>query len=131
MRINLPKFFLAAAVMAAGALTTNTAMAEKHLKVPFDFTVDGKTWPAGMYQVDREQSGNLATLKSFDASKSISFVMRPGDGAPNDNRVILKFDRIGETRALRTLQYGALTSPQFDKEHKRSDFGTGRLSQGR
>ena len=131
MRINLPKFFLASAVMAAAALTTNTAMAEKHLKVPFDFTVAGKTWPAGMYQVEKEPSSSLVTLKSVDAKKSITFVARPGDAAPNDHRVILKFDNIGDTRALRTLQYESFTSPQFDKEKKHAEFGTGRLSQGR
>ena len=131
MRINLPKFILTSAVLAAVALTTNTAMAEKHLKVPFDFTVDGQTWPAGIYQVDKNSSGNLITLKSLDARKSISFVARPGDAAPTDNRVVLNFDRAGDDHVLRTLQYGALTSPRFDKEHKRAEFGTGRLSQGR
>ncbi len=131
MRISLPKFFLASAVMAAVALTTNTAMAEKHLKVPFDFTVDGQTWPAGIYQVDKEPSGNLITLKSLDARKSMAFVARPGEANPNDHRVVLQFDRTGDEHVLRSLQYGSLTSPRFDKEKKRAEFGTGRLSQGR
>jgi hypothetical protein len=131
MRINLPKFILTSAVMAAVALTTNSAMAEKHLNVPFNFTVDGQTWPAGMYQVSKNSSGNLATLKSLDTMKSVSFVLRPGDAAPTDNRVLLNFENVGETRALRTLQYGALTSPRFDRENKRAEFGTARLSQGR
>ena len=131
MRINLPKFFLASAVMAAAALTTQTAMAEKHVNVPFDFTVHGKVWPAGMYQVQKEPSSSLVTLKSVDAKESITFVGSPSDAAPNDHRVILKFDNVGDTRALRTLQYESLTSPQLDKEKKHAEFGTGRLSQGR
>lgn len=130
MRIILPKVFLATAVLAATALTTNTAMAEKRLNVPFNFTVNGQNWPAGVYAVAKDSSGEVVTLRSIDASKSASFIMHAGDPEPTDRRVMLKFDDTGSTHALRSVQYESLTS-HIRKYNKHADYASSRLSQGR
>jgi hypothetical protein len=130
MRIILPKFFLATAVIAATALTTNTAMAQKRLNVPFNFTVDGQNWPAGVYEVEKDSSGEVVTLRSIDASKTASFIMHAGDPEPTDRRVMLKFDDAGSIHALRSVQYESLTS-RILKYNKHADYSSSRLSQGR
>ena len=113
MGSTLRNFVLAPAAMAAAALATNTAMAET-LKVPFTFTVDGKDFPAGLYSV-RQSSHNLVTLISKDASQSFTWVVAPGDPAPTDTAVTLRFSELGETHALRSVQYGPLITPRLDK----------------
>lgn len=130
MRFNLPKFFLATAVIAATVLTTNTAMAQKRLNVPFNFTVDGQNWPAGVYEVEKDSSGEVVTLRSIDATKSAAFIMHAGDPEPTDRRVMLKFDDAGSIHALRSVQYESLTS-RIIKYNKHSDYASSRLSQGR
>ena len=109
----LRTFVLAPAAMAAAALATNTAMAET-LKVPFTFTVDGKEFPAGLYSVQRQSSHNLVTLTSRDASQSFTWGVAPGDPAPTDTAVTLRFS---EAHALRSVQYGPLITPRLDKGH--------------
>ncbi len=105
----LRNFVLAPAAMAAAALATNTAMAET-LKVPFTFTVDGKDFPAGLYSVQRQSSQNLVTLISKDASQSFTWVVAPGDPAPTDTAVTLRFSELGETsRSILDLHERAAT----------------------
>ena len=112
----LRNFVLAPAVMAAAALATNTAMAEATLKVPFSFTVAGKNCPAGLYSVHWESSHtNLVTLISKDASQSFTWVVSPGDPAPGDTAVVLRFDEIGDMHALRSVQYGPRITSRLDK----------------
>jgi hypothetical protein len=110
----LRNFVVAPAAMAAAALATNTAMAET-LKVPFTFTVNGKNFPAGIYLVKRQNSQNLVTLISKDASQSFTWVAAPGDPGPTDTAVTLRFSELGERHALRSVQYGPLITPRLDK----------------
>jgi hypothetical protein len=120
-------FVLAPAVMAAAALATNTAMAETMLKVPFSFTVAGKTCPAGIYEVEREVSSNLVILTSKDASRSFSWVVSPGAPSPTDSAVILRFDNFGQTHVLQSVQYGPLITSRLDKKimHAPTEIVTG------
>ena len=114
MGSTLRNFVLAPAVMAAAALATNTAMAET-VKVPFNFTFDGKDLPAGYYSVKREMSQNMVTLRSNATSQSFTWIIAPGDPAPTDTAVTLRFSELGETHALRSVQYGPLITPRLDK----------------
>jgi hypothetical protein len=122
-------FVLAPAVMAAAALATNTATAEI-LKVPFSFTVNGKNCPAGVYSVQREVSHNLVTLTSRETSQTFTWVVAPGDPAPTDSAVILRFNELGDTHALRSVQYGPLITSRLDKNTKQTEHMPTRIVQG-
>ncbi len=131
MRFMISKSILAAIVITAGAATTHTAKAETTLKVPFSFTVAGQSMPAGLYTVEQDNFHNLVTLKSKDASKSFSAVLVPGDPAPNDVHVALKFEAAGGTHTLKTIQYGARVSTRLDSAPRETGYDPARLSQGR
>ena len=129
MRSILHHIVLASAVMASAALAPNTAAAET-VKVPFNFTVAGQTWPAGVYSVKKDSSGNLVTLSSRDAKKNFSCVIGPGAPGPTETLVTLRFDNMGETHSLRFVQYGSLISSPLNV-NKRNAYASSRLSQGR
>jgi hypothetical protein len=112
-------------------MTTHTAKAETTLKVPFSFTVAGKTMPAGLYTVGQDTYHNMVVLKSQDASKNFSAVLVPGDPAPNDVHVALKFDTSGDTHVLKSIQYGSRVTTRLDRAPRETGYDPARLSQGR
>ena len=132
MRFMVSKSILAAIVITAGGLATHPAKAaETTLKVPFSFTVAGKSMPAGLYTVEEDTYHNMVTLKSHDATKCFSAVLKPGDPAPGDNHVALKFDESGNAHILKSIQYGSKVTSPLDKGERESGFDPSRLSQGR
>ena len=131
--MKFSKFVLAPAVVAAAALTANIASAEAILKVPFSFTAAGKVCPAGYYTVHRDSNnGNFITLSHKGYSESFSFVVGPGAPEPTDTKVSLKFDEIGSTHILQSVQYGAVTTSRLDKKSLRqAEQESTRLTGGR
>jgi hypothetical protein len=115
MRFTFSKLTLTSAAMAAIAFATIPAMATTAttLKVPFNFTVDGKVCPAGSYTIKRIDSDKFVTLQSNDSSASFTWIA--GSSAPRDGqRVVLSFDTEGKDHALRSIQYGPVTTPRLD-----------------
>ncbi len=125
------KSILAAIVLTAGALVTHTASAESTLTVPFSFTVAGQSMPAGVYSVSTDSVHSLVTLKSMNASKTFSAVLVPGDPAPSDTHVALKFDQSGNGHTLKSIQYGARTTSSLEQRTSERGYDPTRLSQGR
>jgi hypothetical protein len=116
MKTNFRTFVLASAVIAAAAMATIPAMAATSatLNVPFSFTVDGRTLPAGQYSVARSDNNAFVSLRSANSDASYTWVGSPaGDGS---NRVILKFD--AASHALETVQFGSTISPRLNKHSK-------------
>jgi hypothetical protein len=124
MRSILGRLILAPVVMAAAALASNTAMAETTLKVPFSFTAAGKVWPAGNYVVQKDLNRNYVILASLDGTKSFKALMGPGDPDPMSSSVVLKFDTVGVTHALRTIQYGPQVTSRLDRNASRAEYLT-------
>lgn len=117
MRFKFPTLILAPAVLAAAALAINPAMAEtKTLKIPFSFTVEGKSLPAGLYTVQRDHPGSFVKLQSMDLSQSFTWLASPS--ATKTDRVILHFEEQGQTHVLQSVQYGALETPRLTKNIK-------------
>ena len=115
MRFALPHSILAAAVMAAAALTPSSAMAaEATLTVPFSFTAAGKTLPAGLYSVREDLRGDIVYLSSKQSSQTFSWLIGPGPDKKVD-RVSLKFDHTGDSYALRSIQVGPKITARLDK----------------
>jgi hypothetical protein len=125
------KSVLTAIVITAGALATHIAKAETTLKVPFSFTVAGQSMPAGVYSVSKDTLHNLVTLKSMDETKTFSAVLVPGDPAPNDTHVALKFDQSGNGHTLKSIQYGDRTTSSLEQGTRERGYDPTRLSQGR
>jgi hypothetical protein len=122
---------VAPAVLAVAALAINTASAEEaHIKVPFSFTVNGKICPAGTYSLARDNNySNVVTLRGKDTA-SFTWVLGPGDAAPTDSKVVLRFDETSDTHALNAIQYGPLVKTGLDKNTKHTEHATTRIIQG-
>jgi hypothetical protein len=122
MRFTLRSSILTPMLLAAAVFTATSAMAETHVNVPFNFKADGKSFPAGSYTVN--SAGDFVKLDGV--SQSLTWVIHPGDPAPTDKRVILKFDQAGSDHVLRSIQYGNMTTSRLDKKVK--DAGATALS---
>jgi hypothetical protein len=114
MRSILHKVFLASAVAATAALTTSSALADMKVNVPFSFTVDGKICPAGYYSVGRDDVTGVVTLRNEDWKRNFAWLASPGEPAPTDNRIILRFDKEGGNYTLQSVQYHALITDRLD-----------------
>lgn len=137
MRFSINKFALVPAVLAAATLMSATAASASPattVNVPFAFTAAGQAMPAGNYIVEEGSSGNLVYLRNKATSKSISWVTGPGDSAPTDRKVSLKFDEFGSSQVLKAIQIGSQVAT-FEKKSSKADQETAyvptRLSQGR
>jgi hypothetical protein len=121
MRITLRNLFLASAMMATAALATTTAKADVTLNVPFSFKVDGKVCPAGRYTVIKDAFQGVVILKSQDAPRTFRWLLTPGDATLPASKISLNFDPQGETHALRSIQFGELTTARLDKKEGRNE----------
>jgi len=113
---TLRSIVLAPAILAAAALATNVAVAETTVKVPFNFSVAGKTMPAGFYTVQRDSSGNIVSLRGRDADHSFNWILAPGEPGPTDSRIVLRFDTDGQSHELRSVQYAAGITSRISKK---------------
>ncbi|HVT99267.1 MAG TPA: hypothetical protein VHE33_17325 [Acidobacteriaceae bacterium] len=114
MRSILQKFFLASAVTAAAALATTNALAA--VNVPFSFTANGKVCPAGYYTIGHDGTASMVTLRSGE--RTFAWVITPGEPAPTDDRVILRFDKEGDQYTLQSVQYENMITARLDgKKH--------------
>jgi hypothetical protein len=132
MKSIFSKFVLAPAVLAAGVLAANSAMAETTVKVPFNFTAGGKVCPAGYYTVEKQTSGSFVTLVHKGYPETFTWVVGPGTVDPTDTKVALKFDQSGSAHVLQAIQYGSLMTSRLDKKTLRdAERESTRLSGGR
>ena len=130
MRFMAIKSILAAIVVTAGA-SGHVAKAETTLKVPFSFTVSGQTMPAGIYVVEQSPIHEMVIFRNKATAESFSYMLRPGDTAPNARRVALKFATEGDNRVLRSIQLGSRTTSRLDSMPVSGGYEPTRLSQGR
>jgi len=108
---------VASAALAAAALAINTAKAEAtKVDVPFSFTAAGKSLPAGEYTVERDHLGSFLKLQAKDSPLCILAVASPT--ATDGKKVSLKFDNLGNTHVLQSIQYGNLITPRMDRKTK-------------
>ncbi|MGA2652935.1 MAG: hypothetical protein ABSF28_20645 [Terracidiphilus sp.] len=121
MRNTFSKFILAPAIMAAATLATIPAVAETAtVTVPFNFSVAGQTFPAGVYSVQHDSVGDIVTLQSQQTSQSFAWIASPTSGAKSTS-VSLKFDQQGNSYTLHSVQAGALVTPTLDKKTAASE----------
>ena len=126
MKSNLFSRILASVVLTAAAVTAIPAMAATStIKVPFNFTIDGKTCPAGEYSVNLNPMSKLVKLQSLTSPNSFIWPVRDAD--QNTGSVVLKFDEQSQTHVLRSIQYGSVVTSQLDniKNGKTQDVSAG------
>ena len=132
MKSIFTKFVLAPAVLAAAVLSANSAFASATVKIPFNFTADGKVCPAGDYTVQHEQNQGFITLRHKGSSEVFTYVVGPGAPNPNDTKVALNFDHLGEAHILQSIQYGSVMTTRLDKKSLRdAERDSMRLTAGR
>ena len=130
MRSILHSLVLAPIVLAAVALTPNTAKAAAVVTVPFNFIVDGKVCPAGQYTVDRDPIKNAIYKRSEKAPVAFHWFMTPGDDNRQPNNVTLHFNQNDQSFSLHTVEFGRMTTPRIDHKSKRSAHDLERTVQG-
>ena len=121
---------LALAFLATAALATTSAKAETTVKVPFNFTVAGKSMPAGQYILHHDATLDTITLRAKDSSKSYTWVAGPGAVDPTDNHVGMQFDQLGDVHVLRSIHYGSQTTNRLDLPKNCAEGNAG-VSSGR
>lgn len=117
MQTTLRSLLSAAVITAAAALATHPAMAATATaNVPFSFTASGKQCPAGTYTIQTAQLGHIVHLMNASNHVSMTWLAGPGMPNPNDRRVVLRFDRVGASYALREIQYGNASTSRLDRK---------------
>jgi hypothetical protein len=121
MRFKFSTLVLASAALSAVALATIPAVAATSttLTVPFSFTVNGQSLPAGTYSVERDILSNFLRFRDKDGSKSFVWVALPG-ATPGD-RVILRFEGQGQTHVLQSVQYGPMVTVRLNKKKRNTE----------
>lgn len=102
----------ALAIAALATLASTSAAAQSRFNVPFSFNAGGQTCPAGTYLLHVNQWNSVATLTG--AKRGFTWLIGNGEPGPNDSRVLLTFDRVGSSYALRTVQYKSQITSRLD-----------------
>jgi hypothetical protein len=121
MRTVLGKLVLAPVVLAAAALAASTAAAQATVNVPFSFTAAGKVMPAGTYVLDKDAMANIVMLRNIHSTETFQWLLGPGDPAPTDRNVTLRFDDLDGTHALRSIQFASLITSRLDRNSQFSE----------
>jgi len=115
MKSIFSKFVLVPAVLAAAALTANSAIAET-VKVPFSFTAGDKVLPAGDYTVQHEPNHSFITLKHNGSSQMLTYIAAAGVPDSSASKVALNFDHVGSGLVLQSIQYRSVITSRLDKK---------------
>lgn len=122
MQSTLRRIAIAPALIMAAALAASPAVAETTtIKVPFSFEVAGKTFPAGDYLIHRDDKDNFVTLAPKGSSQSFSSILGAGAANPWEYKIALKFDLVGQTHLLQSIQYGTMITNTLDRKALESE----------
>jgi hypothetical protein len=105
--------------LATIALFATSAFAANRVKVSisFRFTVAGRSFPVGDYEVVTDLSRSFITLQNVtNPAYSFKSVLEPGDQALTP--VILKFNVIGGSYFLERILTGDGTTPNLIRRNK-------------
>jgi hypothetical protein len=124
MQVNFKSIAVSSVVFCA---TAAFAANQARVNVPFGFTAEGQSYPAGAYEVDLDANHNIVTMASkTDATKHISWMVGPAEAASTP--AVIKFDHVGADYALKTIQIGEHVTPVLDKNIQQSVSATTSIS---
>jgi hypothetical protein len=122
MQNTLRSLVIASLAVTASLFTAKAASAAT-LDVPFAFMVGNKVCPAGQYTVRTDDLGSSVEL--LGGQQGFKWIVHPGDPAPTDHRVVMKFVSVGSQHVLRSIQYGPMITSKLDKGTRESVFARG------
>lgn len=111
------RFILCSVVLATVSLGASAAFATPKavVDIPFNFNSQGHVFPAGHYVATLNSNQTVLALTNMaDAKMSTRWVASPIECNPADQKLILKFDGLGDGHALRTVQLGSRITPRLD-----------------
>ena len=114
-------------VLAAVSLCATAAFAvdKAVVDVPFNFVSQGKAFPAGQYIATLDVNHNVLSLScAKNARISARWIAGPADYNPNDERLILKFNDLGNTHMLSTIQLGSRITSRLDARSRHHNAGS-------
>lgn len=115
------------AVLATAFLCATAAFAANKavVNIPFNFASHGKTYPAGQYVATVDPLHNVLMLRSATNTKlSAHWITGPADSNPENEKLILMFDSLGNRHTLRTVQLGSRITSRLDAPSRRDANST-------
>jgi hypothetical protein len=114
-------------ILATASLCATAAFAADKavVNVPFNFESKGESFPAGRYLATLDRDHNVLALSSTtNPGLSAHWIAGPADCNPNDEKLILKFDDLGNAHTLRTVQLGPRITSRLDAPARHHDAGS-------
>ncbi|WP_114208135.1 hypothetical protein [Acidisarcina polymorpha] len=88
--------------------------------LPFGFETQGKSFPAGQYDVTVYDNPHFLIMRNRDIpTKSLSWEVGPAEHLPHSPALSIKFD-FGTITQLRTIRLGAFATPVLDQHETTS-----------
>ena len=126
------RFVLRSLVLTSAALCATAAFAAPKVvvNVPFNFETHGQAFPAGRYEVSLDSHSNVLTLSNQSNTKqSLMYVVSPADSTQSPY-LRMKFDDVGSSHELHSIQLGSRITSVLDAPSKRHDAGSSVVAAG-
>lgn len=95
------------------------------VNIPFNFSSNGYSFPAGQYIAKLDSNHSVLELSSAtNTTISARWVVGPAESNPADEKLTLKFDDLGNSHTLRTVQLGTRVTSRLDAPARRHDAGS-------
>jgi hypothetical protein len=115
MRSMICMLALIPAIYSPAAVALDKATVD----MPFSFESHGKVFPASKYDVELSKDHSYLTMVSrTNPAVSIWWLATPAESGPNDTRLSIQFDRIGDMPELHTVRLGSYITPILDANAK-------------
>lgn len=104
-------------VLSSLALSATAAFAVDHWKadIPFSFTVRGKSFPSGSYDVSLDLNQRFVSFSSYAApEKRITWIALPA--VPTNIPAVVRFDKVDTSYSLKNIQVGGEATPDLDSD---------------
>lgn len=124
MKLNLSRLIL----LAVGALLLGSAAFAQEInvqaKVPFDFMVGDKLYPAGEYSVQNvSQDNHLLRLRNTNSQTAVAVLYHPASSSAPATQSQLVFHRVENAYFLYQVQVaGSTLSREFQKSHVETEM---------
>jgi hypothetical protein len=132
MKFNLSRLML----FAVGALLLGSAALAQEInvqaKVPFDFMLGGKLYPAGQYSVQNViPDHQMLRLRNKTSLRAVFIPYQPASSPVPAERTQLVFHRLGNTYFLRQVQVaGSTLGREFLRSHVETEMALNATDKG-
>lgn len=104
--------------------TSAFAASKANVNIPFGFSSHGQSFPAGQYTATLDMNHNVLALRNAaNPSLYAHWIVGPAESDPNKEMLTLKFDDLGNSHTLRTVQLGPRITSRLDAPARHHDAG--------